>query len=134
MKSDAYASNPFVKMGWQRFATRKDKLETIAGEGMGLTPSQAAEAWYRLMEKMIDLSSPEAPRIPKFNDVLLSVVAGIVRGRKAPAKYEDVPISVLPDCDSAGCGSGFDLGRNSRLIVGSKPVGSQIGMAPEHLP
>jgi hypothetical protein len=69
-----------MKTGWRKFATRKDKLESIACR-MHMEPHQAAEAWGRLREKMFDLSEPAAARVPKFNDLLLAIVAAGVRGR-----------------------------------------------------
>ena len=64
-----------MKTGWQKYATRKDKLETIAVRGQELgTIAEAACAWSKLMDCMLELSAPEAPRTPKFNDLLLSII------------------------------------------------------------
>jgi len=69
-----------MKTGWRQFATRKDRLETIALTRMRtMTYSQSAIAWQKLANKMLELSDPDAPRTPKFNDLLLAIVAAGVR-------------------------------------------------------
>lgn len=68
-----------MKTGWRQYATRKDKLETVALRCRNMTYSQSAIAWQKLTAKMLELSDPSGPRIPKFNDLLLAVVSSSVR-------------------------------------------------------
>ena len=65
---------------WKKH-TRKDRMEMIAARGSRLTERQRAVAWNRLMERMITLSSPEAHRLPKFNDLLGEIHRSSVRGK-----------------------------------------------------
>lgn len=74
-----------MKTGWQK-RSRKERLEIIAADGTLLCPAQAALAWRRLLGAMIEMSGPEHPRTPRFEDLLNAITSGIVHGRKLNMK------------------------------------------------
>lgn len=74
-----------MKTGWRKHSTRKDKLEDIALHHPRFTDAQSAEAWNRLMERLIALAEPEA-RIPKFNDLVLAIIAARVAAKRVPVE------------------------------------------------
>lgn len=63
--------------------TRRDLCHLVGKRAQRLTPPQAAEAWYKLADKLEDDLSMKD--IPKFLDLLVSIrVATIVGKRRAP--------------------------------------------------
>lgn len=70
-----------MKTGWRQYATRKDKLESIAFKSDGMSDEQKVIAWDRLMDYFKELSDPVAGRLPRFNDLLLGVVSAQSRAK-----------------------------------------------------
>ena len=81
-----------MKIGWRNYATRKDKLETIALHYMEMTPEQSWLAWRQLMGIMLELSEPNG-YTPKFNDLLLGIIRASVH---AKSKHEQTTTDLSP--------------------------------------
>ena len=85
------------KLTIQECMTRKDRLEAIGMRGTKLRQTQAAVAWMKLQLLMIEMSQPESPRTPKFNDLLLAIWRAYVRAKHPKIRSELPPRQEQPD-------------------------------------
>lgn len=60
--------------------TRRDRCYLFGRRAIRLTPPQAAEAWYKLAEKVESMGDLD---VPKFNDLLIALRVATVSVKRA---------------------------------------------------
>ncbi len=82
--------------------TRRDRCYLFGRRAVRLTPPQAAEAWYALAEKVVEMGEMD---VPKFNDLLIAVRVATVRA--ITRERERSLITVCDKCLQASCWQGI---------------------------
>ncbi len=59
--------------------TRRDRCYVFGKRAVRLTPPQAAEAWFALADKVLDMGDLD---VPKFNDLLIAFRVATLRGKR----------------------------------------------------
>lgn len=89
-----------MKAGWHQ-NTRKDKLHSVGLRAQKLNQEQSAAAWTDLAVRLVELGDLDGSRLPKFNDLLNSIMAASVAGRRGQKVNKRVQKLTFP-CGPAG--------------------------------